>query len=88
MNPLRVLLDTTPDGRGTDWYPHSATERPLSQTGRREFRLVVAGLRESCLDPVGADATGVWTNSDESTHTLAAPATWVRRFGDGSCVVG
>ena len=21
MNPLWVLLDTTPDGRGTDWYP-------------------------------------------------------------------
>lgn len=21
MNPLWIILDTTPEGRGTDWYP-------------------------------------------------------------------
>ena len=21
MNPLWIILDTAPDGRGTDWYP-------------------------------------------------------------------
>ncbi len=34
MDPLWLLLDTTPDGRGTDWYPQLTYEtQPATDPG-------------------------------------------------------